>query len=107
MASKILHATDQTFGSLVQKGVALVDFYADWCGPCRMLSPIIESLAEKHHKSMNFVKVDTENCQKVAQEHSISSLPTLLLFKDGALINRSVGLRDEESLESLLKKHIA
>lgn len=107
MASHIKHATDQNFVAMIDHKLALVDFYADWCGPCRMLSPIIESLADKHHGKITFVKVDTEQCQKTASDHSISSLPTLLIFKEGKEIDRLIGLRDEETLESLLKAHIA
>lgn len=77
----------------------LVDFWATWCGPCRMLGPIVEKLSETH--KVGKVNVDEE--MELAQRYGISSIPALLVFKGGELVNRSVGYQSYESLEALME----
>lgn len=101
MTHQIDHATDETFAKLTQGELVVADFYADWCGPCRMLSPIIESLAAQMSK-VHFIKVDTDTCEKTAAQFQISSIPTLIIFKKGSEIDRIVGLIDEEGLKGRL-----
>lgn len=94
----IKHLTDDNFDSEISSGVTLVDFYADWCGPCRMLTPILEEVAGEMHGSVTFAKVDIDQNQKVASTYQVTSVPTLILFKDGKEINRLVGLRDAAAI---------
>ena len=94
---------DRNFKEGIKKGVVLVDFYADWCGPCRMIAPIIEELAKEIGEKVSFIKVDIENAQEVTSEHNITSIPTLLLMKDGAVVQRVVGLKDKNSLKKLIE----
>ena len=106
MATHITNATEETFSSLTGKGLVLVDFHAEWCGPCRMLSPVVEALAEKLHQQMGFVKVNTDDCPKVSAKLEVSSIPTLLVFKEGVEVHRSVGVKDETDLMAILKVHL-
>jgi thioredoxin 1 len=79
----------------------LIDFYADWCGPCKMLSPVIESLSNKH-KNVSFAKVNVDQESQIAQSYNISSIPTVLLFKNGKLVNRFSGYRSELEIEKII-----
>ncbi|MBR3116363.1 MAG: thioredoxin [Bacilli bacterium] len=80
----------------------LIDCYASWCGPCKMLSPIIDKLAEEI-KDVKFYKVDVDNAEKITSDFDIMSIPTLLIFEDGKLKEKVVGLRSKSELEELLK----
>ena len=80
----------------------VVDFYADWCGPCKMLSPIIEAVA-KENTETKFVKINVDDAQELAMEYNIMSIPTIVVIKDGKEINRSVGLVDKSEIISMLQ----
>ena len=101
--SDVPELTDDTFQAAISKGVTLVDFYADWCGPCRMMTPIIASLATKLAGSVQVVKVNTENAPKTTLSLGITSIPSILVFKDGREVGRTVGVRDEKTLEAMVQ----
>lgn len=86
---------------LKSKNIAIVDFYANWCGPCKMMAPIIEDIAQDETLTVGKVNVD-EN-QELAIKFDIMSIPTILIFKDGELINRIVGLCDKSELLNSIK----
>ena len=73
----------------------LVDFYADWCAPCKMVAPLVDELAREHSGRMLVVKIDTDHAAKIAEQYSIRSIPTLVLFKEGEEIDRSMGFEPE------------
>ena len=79
---------------LIKEGTHLVDFYAEWCGPCKMLTPVLENLEDK----INVIKVDIDKFEKLAFEYRIMSVPTLIFFKDGEKKEELIGFRDEEEL---------
>lgn len=85
------------------KGVVLVDFYADWCGPCKMTAPIIDELSEEM-KDVKFVKVNVDENQDIAGKYSIFSIPTFLIVKDGSVVNQFAGARGKEGFEEELNK---
>jgi thioredoxin 1 len=94
--------TGETFESEVLKdGIVLVDFWAAWCGPCRMFGPIFEDASEKYSE-ITFAKVDTEAEQELSASAGISSIPTLMAFRDGVLVFRQPGALPAASLESLI-----
>ena len=88
-----------------EKGLVLVDFYADWCMPCKMLSPILEELSEEID-DVKIVKVNTDKNQELASSFGIMSIPTLLFVKDGKVIDTLVGMRPKEDLERVIKSYL-
>ncbi len=90
---------------MAEKGLVLVDFYADWCMPCKMLSPILEELSEEID-DVKIVKVNTDKNQELASSFGIMSIPTLLFVKDGKVIDTLVGMRPKEELERVIKSYI-
>jgi thioredoxin 1 len=88
---------------LNQKGLVFVDFYADWCGPCKMTSPIIEELANEV-KEVKFVKVNVDENPDLASQYNIFSIPTFLMFKDGKVIHQFVGARGKDGFLSEIEK---
>jgi thioredoxin 1 len=95
---------DDNFDQNISKGVVLVDFYADWCGPCRMLAPVVEELAQEMSGKVTVAKVDTDQSVNVAARFEVTSIPTLILFKEGQAIKRVVGLKDLEALRKLVSE---
>lgn len=91
--------TEKNFDSVIGSGITLVDFWASWCGPCRMLSPIVEELSKTH--KVGKVNVDEE--MALAQRYGITSIPSLLVFKGGKLVNQSLGYQSLESLQALME----
>ncbi len=81
----------------------IVDFYADWCGPCKAMTPIFEEISERYKDKVKFAKLNLDQNQAVAQEYGVMSIPTLVIFKKGKPVETLVGLQDEESLEESLK----
>lgn len=79
----VIYATEETFAQEISSGLVLVDFYADWCGPCKMIAPVLDELATELEGTVKIVKVNVDNCQSVAAEYKVMSIPTLILFKDG------------------------
>ena len=86
--------------------ITVVDFFADWCGPCRKLSPIIEEVETELNDRAKFVKVNTDNNIQLAQKYQISGIPTLLIFKNGEIAERIVGLMPKSSLITNIEKHL-
>ena len=83
----------------------LVDFWAEWCGPCRMISPVV-SLISEENDDFKVCKIDVDAEPMLAQQFGIMSIPTLLVFKNGELADRSVGLQSKYEIESMVKKHV-
>jgi len=98
---KYLENTDN-FKELIKKDKVLVDFYADWCGPCQMLSPVLEEISKKHN-DLEIIKVNTDNFIELAQEYGIMSIPALKLFSKGEIVREQVGLMTKEELEEFIK----
>lgn len=86
------------------QGLTLVDFYADWCGPCRMVSPIIEDLSESTD-GVNFVKVNVDDDPELAAQFGVRSIPTLILFKNGNELDRIIGFAPKQKLQQFINNH--
>lgn len=107
--SKPITITDTNFRSDVEqsKGVMLVDFWAEWCGPCKMIAPIVEQLAKEQEGKLRVGKLDVDSNQDTAMKFGVMSIPTLLLFKDGKVVERLVGYMPKERLLQKIKPHLA
>ena len=89
---------------LEKKGLVLVDFWADWCGPCKMLGPVIEELAEEV-EGISVAKLNVDDNGKIAMDYQVQSIPTIMIFKDGELQERLVGFRPKADLLEVIKKY--
>ncbi len=103
MAQNVKYLNDQEFASTIAKGVTLVDFYADWCGPCRMIAPLIEEIADELQGVATIAKLDIEKSQETTAHYQVMSIPTLILFKDGQEVKRIVGTKRKEELLNMVK----
>lgn len=95
----------ENFDEFIKEGVAVVDFWATWCGPCRMLAPILDDVAEQT-EGVKFGKVDVDNAAELAKRFNIMSIPNVCIFKNGELVDRIIGLCDQDELSETIKKHV-
>ena len=99
----ITNVTKENFDKEVMQaeGTVLIDFWAAWCGPCRMIAPAVEKIAEEHPE-VKVCKINIDDEQKLAIRHGVMSIPTLMVVKNGEIVNTAVGLRPKEEIEALL-----
>lgn len=102
--TKILTSAD--FDSAIASGLTLVDMYADWCGPCQAIAPIVEELGTEYAGKAHVTKLDVDASGDIAQRYGVMSIPTLLLFKDGQLVEKAIGLQSKADLAKILDKHV-
>ncbi len=104
MSENVLEVTSENFEKevLESEKTVLIDFYAEWCGPCKRLSPIVEEVAAEETE-VKFVKMNIDNCEDIAIEYQVMSIPTLVVIKDGKEVERSVGLIDKDKIKELVK----
>ena len=98
---------EQSFAQETGSGVSLVDFWAEWCGPCRMMAPTIDQVAAEYEGRALVAKVDVDECQNIAVKLGVNSIPTLIIFKDGAEVKRFVGVTGKADLAKALDAAIA
>jgi thioredoxin 1 len=100
---KYIELNSSNFDSIVKnEGVALVDFWAPWCGPCRMIAPVIEELASEFDGKAKICKVNTDKEQDIAANYGIRSIPTILFFKNGELVDQNIGASSKQVLSNKL-----
>ncbi|RLA83522.1 MAG: thioredoxin [Epsilonproteobacteria bacterium] len=103
---KYIELTNENFEETTSTGVSLVDFWAPWCGPCRMIAPVIEELAEEFDGKANICKVNTDEQQELSQKFAVRSIPTIVFMKDGEIVDTMVGAASKqafaEKINSLL-----
>ena len=98
--------SDENFKSTINSGVALVDFWAAWCGPCKVQGPIVDEVADEIGDKANICKLDIDHNQKIAGQLGIQSIPTMLLFKDGKIVEKFVGVKPKGVLLKAVYAHI-
>ena len=99
--------TEETFEEQVEKGEGLfvIDFYADWCGPCKMMAPIIEELAEEYKDTVKIGKLNVDDAPSIAQQYRVMSIPTVIFLKDGKVLETIVGLKDKAVLKEKVEQY--
>lgn len=100
----VTHIKTAEFDSFIFEGTVLVDFWATWCGPCRMQAPILEQLDAELNGSVKICKVDVDEEPELARRFAVMSIPTLIAFENGQVIGKNVGVTDVSGLKKLLKK---
>ena len=98
---KVVELTEEEYKDKVKEGRVLVDFYADWCGPCKMLSPLVDQVAEETN-TCKFYKVNIDNAPNISEELEIMAVPTLLVYNNGEIVDKAVGLISKDEILNLI-----
>jgi len=104
---KYTELTTDNFDATVAEGVAMVDFWAPWCGPCRMIAPVVDELAEEFEGKAKICKVNTDEQQEIAAKYGIRSIPTILFFKDGQMVDQMVGAASKDVFAEKINAQLA
>ncbi|RKZ16861.1 thioredoxin [bacterium] len=103
-----LNIDEATFDAEVKQaeGLVMVDFWAPWCGPCRLIAPVLEELAAEHESTVKITKVNVDENQMLAGQYGIRSIPSLLFFKDGQVVDQVVGAQPKDALQQKISAHV-
>ncbi|MGH2611841.1 MAG: thioredoxin [Rhabdochlamydiaceae bacterium] len=102
MSQYIKMIAENEFESTIKTGVILVDFYADWCGPCKTITPHLEAVAKELEGKASIIKIDVDSSQQVASKYQVTSIPTLILFNNGKEVDRIVGVRNAKDIKEFI-----
>ena len=102
----VIHATEESFAQEIASGLVLVDFYADWCGPCKMLAPVLEEVSEEYAGKVNFFNVDVDENPDLAMQYKIMNIPALVVLKKGEKVDTQVGFAPKENIVEFIKKQL-
>lgn len=94
------------FKNEIESGITVVDFFATWCGPCKMLAPVLEGLSSEMEGKVKFIKVDIDQSLDLANEFQISSVPTMIIFKDGQKVDQLVGFLPKERIQQVIEANL-
>lgn len=99
----VVYANNSNFDKTVERGLTLIDFYAEWCGPCKMIAPVLEELASS--ENLNVVKINVDSERELAEKYNIMSIPTLMIFKDGNAVSTKMGFQSKEMLTNWINEN--
>jgi thioredoxin 1 len=102
----ITHVTDKTFAADIKEGLVLVDFWAPWCGPCKMIAPVLEEIDQEMGEQLKIAKLNVDDNPETTSQFGVMSIPTLMLMKDGQVVDKIVGFQPKEQLQSRIDDHI-
>lgn len=102
----IEHVTDQNFAENTADGLVLIDFWAPWCGPCKMIAPVLDEIDGEMGDKVKIVKLNVDENQETAGKYGVMSIPTLLLMKDGNIVDQVIGFQPKEALVNVINKHV-
>ena len=106
-SANVVEVTDQNFTDVTGgAGLSMVDFWAVWCGPCRIVAPIVEQLADEYAGKVTVGKLDVDSNQRTASQYNVRSIPTILFFKEGKVVDQVIGAVPRAALESKIKQHL-
>ncbi len=97
----LIHLENENYDELIKEGIVVVDFFATWCGPCKMLGPIIEKLGNSIN-NVKFIKVDVDKHEELARRYGVMSIPTIIFFKDGKEVTKRIGFIPEEGIKEII-----
>ena len=100
----VLHISSNDFAATIAEGVTLVDFFAQWCGPCKMLAPILDKVADELDGRAKVAKVDIDEAMDLASRYGVQSIPTLIVFKDGEIVSQTLGAQSKNALLAMVEK---
>lgn len=106
MSENTVEITDQNFEDVTREGFVLVDFWAPWCGPCRLVGPVVEQLADDYEGRVQVGKLNVDDNPQTAMKFRVMSIPTVILFKDGQPVETMVGAAPKNAYQSRLEKHV-
>lgn len=103
----VLQLNSETFDkSVAEDKATLIDFFAEWCGPCKMQTPILHKIADEYSGKMNFGAVNVDEAEDIAAKYEVQSIPTLMVFKSGEVVKRAEGMKNENQLKEWLKEYL-
>lgn len=101
----ISQVTDQTFATEIKEGLVLVDFWAPWCGPCKMIAPVLEEIDGEIGDRVRIIKLNVDENPETTRAFGVMSIPTMMFFKDGVAVDKVIGYQPKEALVELISKH--